>query len=72
MVPEDFCIIGSSATEQLFGVCESMWRPDLVQHSLKKSNAKEPDDLFEVISQCILSAVDRDALSGWGAIVHVM
>jgi len=28
--------------------------------------------LFETTSQALLNAVDRDALSGWGAIVHVM
>jgi 20S proteasome alpha/beta subunit len=33
---------------------------------------QEPEDLFETISQCLLSAVDRDAFSGWGGIVHVM
>lgn len=33
---------------------------------------QEPADLFETISQSLLNAVDRDALSGWGAIVHVM
>ena len=33
---------------------------------------KEPDDLFETISQALLNAVDRDAVSGWGAVVHIM
>jgi 20S proteasome alpha/beta subunit len=33
---------------------------------------KEPEELFEVLSQCLLAAMDRDALSGWGAIVHIM
>lgn len=33
---------------------------------------QEPEDLFETISQTILNAMDRDALSGWGAVVHVM
>jgi 20S proteasome subunit beta 3 len=33
---------------------------------------KEPEDLFETISQAILNGVDRDASSGWGAIVHVI
>ena len=32
----------------------------------------EPEDLFEVVSQALLSAVDRDAMSGWGAVVHVV
>ncbi len=31
-----------------------------------------PEDLFETLSQCLLSGVDRDALSGWGAIVHIV
>ncbi len=33
---------------------------------------KEPEDLFETISQALLNAVDRDAVSGWGAVVHIM
>ena len=45
----------------MFGICESLYKPDL-----------EPEDLFETIGQCLLSAVDRDALSGWGAVVHIL
>jgi hypothetical protein len=37
-----------------------------------RSCVQSPDELFEVMSQCLLSAVDRDALSGWGAVVHIM
>lgn len=33
---------------------------------------QEPDDLFETISQAMLNAVDRDAVSGMGVVVHVM
>ena len=33
---------------------------------------QEPEDLFETISQTLLAAVDRDCISGWGAVVHVM
>ena len=33
---------------------------------------QEPDDLFETVSQALLNAVDRDAISGWGAVVHIM
>jgi 20S proteasome subunit beta 3 len=58
---DDFVVCGSTSSEALFGMCESLYRPNL-----------EPDELFEIVSQCLLSAVDRDALSGWGAIVHVM
>lgn len=33
---------------------------------------KGPEDLFETISQALLNAVDRDALSGWGAHVYII
>ena len=56
----DFAV-GGTASENLYGTCESMYRPDL-----------EPEDLFETISQVLLSSVDRDCLSGWGGIVHIV
>jgi len=58
---EDFVLAGSSASEALYGVCETLYRPDL-----------EPDDLFETLGQGLLTAVDGDALSGWGGIVHII
>ena len=33
---------------------------------------QEPEDLFETISQAMLNAVDRDAVSGMGVVVSVM
>jgi 20S proteasome subunit beta 3 len=36
------------------------------------SRLQTPDELFETISQALLSAVDRDALSGWGAHVYIV
>lgn len=57
---KDFMITGTSP-ESLYGMCESMWRPDM--------NA---DELFETVAQCLLSGCDRDALAGWGAVVHVI
>ncbi|XP_033126894.1 proteasome subunit beta type-3 [Anneissia japonica] len=60
MFTEDFVVSGT-CSEQLYGMCESLWVPDL-----------EPDDLFETISQALLNAVDRDAVSGWGAVVHII
>ncbi|TDZ23561.1 Proteasome subunit beta type-3 [Colletotrichum orbiculare MAFF 240422] len=57
---KDF-IVSGTASEQLFGMCESLWEPDL-----------GPDELFETISQSLLNAVDRDALSGWGAHVYII
>lgn len=59
-VSKDFAVAGSSS-EQLYGMCEALWRPDL-----------QPEDLFETISQALMNAFDRDAYSGWGAVVYVM
>ncbi|CAG8526096.1 10756_t:CDS:2 [Cetraspora pellucida] len=59
-IARDFVVAGT-ASDSLFGMCESLWEPDL-----------EPEDLFETISQALLNAVDRDCLSGWGAVVHVI
>ena len=33
---------------------------------------QEPEELFETLAQCLLSGVDRDALSGWGGIAYIM
>jgi len=57
---DDFVVVGTSS-EELYGVCEAMYRPNM-----------EPEDLFETISQCLLAAVDRDCLAGWGAMVHII
>ncbi|KAF8215920.1 20S proteasome subunit beta 3 [Mycena galopus ATCC 62051] len=57
---KDFVVAGT-ASEKLYGVAEGLWEPDL-----------EPEDLFETISQTIMNAVDRDAYSGWGCIVHII
>jgi len=57
---KDF-IVSGTASDQLFGTCEGLWEPDL-----------SPDDLFETISQALLNATDRDALSGWGAHVYII
>lgn len=57
---KDFLVAGT-CTEQLYGCCEAMYRPNL-----------DPEDLFETISQCLLASVDRDCLAGWGAIVHII
>lgn len=42
-------------------MCEALWRPNL--------NA---EDLFETISQALMNAFDRDAISGWGAMVYIV
>ncbi|CAE7203190.1 pup3 [Symbiodinium natans] len=57
---EDFVVSGTTS-DQLFGVCESFWRPGM-----------NKDELFETLSQCLLSGVDRDCLAGWGGVVHII
>jgi len=57
---DDFVVSGT-CSENLHGTCEALFKKDL-----------EADELFEVLSQALLAAVDRDALSGWGAIVHII
>ncbi|GJQ85393.1 hypothetical protein Trydic_g10167 [Trypoxylus dichotomus] len=58
--PEDF-VVGGTASAQLYGMCEALWEPDL-----------GPEDLFETISQALINAFDRDAISGWGATVYII
>mmetsp|Transcript_44502 Transcript_44502/g.115703 ORF Transcript_44502/g.115703 Transcript_44502/m.115703 type:complete len:206 (-) Transcript_44502:1827-2444(-) len=57
---DKFAVVGT-ASDQLLGVCESLFRPNM-----------EPEDLFETVSQCLLAGVDRDCFSGWGGIVHII
>lgn len=57
---DNFVVVGT-AESSLYGTCETFYRPNL-----------EPDELFEVMAQCILSSTDRDCLSGYGAIVYIL
>jgi len=81
---KDF-IVSGTASDQLFGMCEGLYEPDLVRGSSVSLTRQlcnvamlifmlnqSPDELFETISQALLSAVDRDALSGWGAHVYII
>lgn len=54
--PEDYVCAGTCA-ESLHGMCEALWRPGLT-----------PEELFEIAAQAMLSACDRDSLSGYGAV----
>ncbi|PXF49782.1 Proteasome subunit beta type-3 [Gracilariopsis chorda] len=56
----EFVVAGTCA-ESLFGTCETFYKKDL-----------EPDELFETVSQALLAALDRDCISGWGAVVHII
>lgn len=57
---QDFVVSGT-ACEQAMGICETLWKPDM-----------GPDELFETISQALMNAFDRDAISGWGGIVYIL
>lgn len=56
----DFEVAGTGH-ELLYGVAESFYKPDL-----------GPEELGEVVANCLLSALDRDSLSGWGAYLYVL
>lgn len=60
-LPQQDFVVSGTASEKLFGMAESLWEPDLA-----------PEDLFETVSQTLLNAVDRDAYSGWGAVVWII
>merc|ERR1712232_715237 len=61
MSKNDEFVVSGTSSEQLYGVCESFWREGM-----------DKDELFECAAQCLLAAVDRDCLAGWGGVVHVI
>ena len=38
----------------------------------RPGRVQEAEELFETVSQALLSGQDRDCLAGWGAVVYVM
>ena len=52
---------GGTAAELLYGPAEAFYKENM-----------NPDELFECVSQCLLAAMDRDILSGWGASVYIL
>ena len=59
--PADTFEVGGTGTNFLYGCCEAFYKEDL-----------EPEALYQVISNVLLSALDRDSLSGWGAYVYIL
>lgn len=57
---KDFVVSGT-CTGNLYGMCESLYRPN-----------QSPDELFETLAQTLLSAADRDAICGFGGVVHII
>ncbi|XP_034480243.1 proteasome subunit beta type-3-like [Drosophila innubila] len=59
-VAKDFAVVGSGS-KQLYGVFQTLWRPNL-----------EPHQLFDNICQSMISAMDRDVMSAWSSIVMIL
>jgi len=57
---KDFVVSGT-CDGNLYGMCETLYKPDLGK-----------EELFETLAQALLASVDRDALSGWGGVVHII
>lgn len=57
---KDFVVAGT-CEGNLYGMCETLYKPDMDQETL-----------FETLAQALLASVDRDALSGWGGVVHII
>jgi 20S proteasome subunit beta 3 len=55
-----FCCAGV-ASKSLYGTAEALWRPHL-----------SPDELRHICGKAFLSALERDCLSGYGAILYLM
>ena len=53
--------VAGTGSELLYGVAETFYKEGM-----------GPDELYECISNCLLSALDRDSLSGWGAYVYIL
>ncbi|KAG2656497.1 hypothetical protein PVAP13_1KG089800 [Panicum virgatum] len=67
---KDFVVSGTSS-ESLYGACESMYKPNMYYH-LFFYLVKEPEELFETVSQALMASVDRDCLAGWGGYVLIV
>jgi 20S proteasome subunit beta 3 len=50
-----------SGTASMYGTAEAMWRPGL-----------QPQDLARICGKAFISALERDCLSGYGALVYLM
>lgn len=49
------------ATMSMYGIAEALWRPNL-----------DAEELVQVCGKAFLSALERDCLSGYGAILYLM
>jgi 20S proteasome subunit beta 3 len=49
------------ATKSMYGIAEALWRPNLA-----------PEELVQVCGKAFLSALERDCLSGYGAVIYLI
>lgn len=54
-------VCAGTATESIFGTAEALWKPDLT-----------PEQLLPICCKAFLSALERDCLSGYGAVVYMI
>jgi 20S proteasome subunit beta 3 len=54
-------VCAGAAKHSLYGTCEALWRPEL-----------DREELLAVCCKAFLSALERDCLSGYGAVVYLI
>ena len=54
-------VCAGAASTSIFGTAEALWKPDLTK-----------EELVQVCSNAFLSALERDCLSGYGAILYLI
>jgi len=54
-------VCAGAASKSMFGTAEALWKPQL-----------KPDDLVRICGRAFLSAMERDCLSGYGAVVYLL
>lgn len=57
----DSFVCSGAAARSLYGTAEALWRPDL-----------PPDELVAVCARAFTSALERDCLSGYGAMIYLI
>ena len=54
-------VCSGAASKSLYGCAEALWRPNL-----------KPEELLHICGRAFLSALERDCLSGYGAVLYLM
>ena len=56
----NYAAIGT-CSESLYGICEVFWKPNM-----------NNEELLKIISNCLTLGLNRNCISGWGGIVHIV